>query len=550
MPEPIWKSKGYLLNGVGVDSANTLYAPNKAALDNYLMNKRKNGFEITDYSFIRPDKTSKNGYNAGCVHINAPYDGTTDCDLVMFQNTDISNRWLYGRIINREYVNANSTRLYFNLDYWLSYYDLLQNAVGACFVEQTHIKLSDDWSQTGQPTFKYLNRESYEPSMVEFLYTRFNSQFDSINEQLSPTAAGIYATSDSEGNVDYDYQVVNGLPTYFYYTNATNITRLGEKLKDFAHLSTVDQKVAIQNIQAICLIPQGAFLSSQEPLKIPFNMAMPTRNEFLRSDGLPLQNAKCLIYPYLYITVVTTSGDKLDLVPQLFQTQGGYLKGEIIVSGGYPFKANFIPHQVDDEGNETITSANATKKVSLPPYPMIPVVADGYTQWRAQNQSSNVVSGLSGFAQAGFGGLEIKNGNPTAGISNVVAGVTQVAGAIGQRVDAKNKPDQAVGASNDLEAYALNQYRFVFYINKPNQDELTRFDDYLTRYGYTLNTYMTPNLCARRYFTYVKCGDTTVKAAVPFEGIEQVKAMLQNGCTFWNCENGDIGEYHAENPDI
>lgn len=546
MPVPIWTSVGYLLSGVGVDGANTLFAPNKTTLDNYLLSKKKTPFKLSDYSFIRPDKTSKNAYNTGCVHVASEYDDTIDCDIVAFKNSDISDRWLYGRVTTREYVNPNSTRLYFDLDYWLSYYDLLQPGIDSCFVERTHIKQSTDWNDLGQPTFNYLNRETYEPSMQEYLYSRFNTQFDNINSLLSPIAGGVYATSDIDGNVDYDIAVVNGVPSYLYYTNADNIDHLGELLKRFAHLSTVDTKIAIQNIQAVCLIPYGVFLSSKEPYKIDFNMAMPTRNEFKRSDGLPLQNAKCLIYPYFYITVISASGDKLDLIPQLFTTKEGYLKGEVVISGGYPFKANFVPHQIDDTGAETITEVNATKKVSLPPYPLLPVPADGYAQWRAQNQASTAVQFLGGVAQAGFGaGI----GGITGG-SNIVNGVTKAGSAVASAIDAKNKPDQAVGASNDLEAFALNQYRFIFYLNKPNTDELTRFDNYLTRYGYTLNTYMKPDLCVRQYFTYVKCGDTSIKASVPSEGIEQVKSMLQNGCTFWNCEQGDIGDLHVENPDI
>src|SRR5699024_5652403 len=95
-------------------------------------------------SQIKIDLGSKNGYNVGCVHLNKKYNDLILCDDISIVS-DNDPRVYHARVTNRERVNQKSTRLYFEIDYVLSFWDTID--ICTCFVERHHVV--DDWdSQT------------------------------------------------------------------------------------------------------------------------------------------------------------------------------------------------------------------------------------------------------------------------------------------------------------------------------------------------------------------------------------------------------------------
>lgn len=170
-----------LISKTGICSGNYKYWANKTECDNWFLNK--SFLTVSDASFIRPDSTSKNGYNAACIHIPYNYDEVSVCDYISFQNPSENNRWFHAQVIFREYVNAKSTRLYFAVDYVATYYDTIKT--GMSFVERTHV--NDDWNTTDFTASKYLLPEPMAADIVLRTELMKFNPLDSVNKEIDGT---------------------------------------------------------------------------------------------------------------------------------------------------------------------------------------------------------------------------------------------------------------------------------------------------------------------------------------------------------------------------
>lgn len=103
--------------------------------------------------------------------------------------------------------------------------------------------------------------------------------------------------------------------------------------------------------------------------------------------------------------------------------------------------------------------------------------------------------------------------------------------------DVLNKSSQ--GSMPNLSAFFQGQYRFEVFIQKPSDTDLKAIDDFFESYGYNVSMFATPKLDVRDNFTYVKTRDSVVTGQCPYEAIQQLQTMLDNGCKFWKGEIGN-----------
>lgn len=168
----------YLISGTGICSGNYKYWSSKKECDDWFLKKAI--VEVEALSFIRPDQITKNAYNTACVHVPRDYYQTLKCDYISFYN-DIEGRYFHAQIIGREYVNEQSSRLYYVIDYVASFWDLI--TINNSFIERTHV--SDDWDGNFTAS-KYLLGE---PLAMDVFYrpeVEGTNPLDFINIELTP----------------------------------------------------------------------------------------------------------------------------------------------------------------------------------------------------------------------------------------------------------------------------------------------------------------------------------------------------------------------------
>lgn len=100
----------------------------------------------------------------------------------------------------------------------------------------------------------------------------------------------------------------------------------------------------------------------------------------------------------------------------------------------------------------------------------------------------------------------------------------------------KMTPDSARGNINGADINtAQDQNGFYFYKKSINREFAKVIDDFLTKFGYKVNSLKTPNIFGRRYFNYVKTIEANVIADdVPEKYLNEYKEMLNSGITFWH----------------
>lgn len=561
----VWNCEGRLLSGLGISPGHTAYADSQGELDSWAEGHAIGKF--TEYSYTRPDSISKNAWAPGACHVAGPYTNYKTVDYIMFRNYDFEpTRWFYGRVMHCEYVNPNSTRLWFVIDYWLSYMDELRDGLGKCFIERSHVKQSDDWDGDN-PRYKYLNPEDYVPPIQQHMFKRFNDEATLFDTYLKPDRFILFAAADEKGKVKYEGKKIIGMPTMCYTKvcqNLDELSKLAEEYNKSSPLPFYDTSNP-KSIVTVLFVPR-VFATDELPSGWGFDTPVINRSDLKRSDGKPFHNAKCLCYPYCSATAKTANGQEIMLKMEEV-SEKGTIHHSITPLGGMQPKLKYSTLRYD-EG----FSKNQMRFITTPEYPQISVPSDEYAQWAAQNGVATAIGvfsasvmiavGLAGTpftggasntltaAGAGAIGATASGLSTAAALSNLTLGAALLTDRLNSFNQASHFGDTMVGAIGGMEAYTADAYRVSFYFNHPAEEDLTAVDDYFDAFGYALMRFQKPNLKVRQYFTFVKTSNAQVKAQVPDDGIQFFCNMLNAGCTFWNIGSGEIGADHGgENPD-
>ena len=71
-----------------------------------------------------------------------------------------------------------------------------------------------------------------------------------------------------------------------------------------------------------------------------------------------------------------------------------------------------------------------------------------------------------------------------------------------------------------------------------NFDEYARIiDDYMTQFGYKVNSLKVPNITGRPNWNYVKTQGCNITGDIPQSDVEEIKALFNRGITIWHNPN-------------
>lgn len=275
-------------------------------------------------------------------------------------------------------------------------------------------------------------------------------------------------------------------------------------------------------------------------------------------DGYTPKNKKLLCYPYNFAYCTNNEGSHAvyryerfdpDTVKMYF-----VLTGSLTPGGG----VHMTPKSYDGLTN------NYNAGMNLTGFPTCAWNSDIYKLWLAQNQGQQAVNLLTGGLKvAGGVGAAIASGAMTAtgvgavpgvagvgaGLATAASGAQQIAGMLAQRHDQDIVPPQANGSFSSSVNITDNQLGFTFYYKSVTAETARILDDYFTMYGYKINRVQTPNIHARKSFTYVKTVGCNMQGDLCNEDLIRIQAIFDKGVTFW--VNGDrIADYSQDNPVI
>lgn len=292
----------HLIKGTGIGGGNYKYFSGKGDADAFFLGK--SFMTLNDYSFIRPNEHSKHGYNVACIHVDLPYDESLECDYISYKHSEYG-RWFHAMVMDREYVNPESSRLYFTVDYVATYWDLIE--IEKCFVERTHV--DDDWEGNEivgtMSANKYLLPEPvtatayHRPELNligDALLNSLNSELDFVHSEFN------YITSvPPDGKLEPRFYFQAGECCNGHIEHGTQ-QQVQEQLKTyptFMHKLINMGDTALQYVSSIYFCPKVVAQDAAESTKMSIkrDVAVLPLIEWIPYDRLPpIKHAKTLMY--------------------------------------------------------------------------------------------------------------------------------------------------------------------------------------------------------------------------------------------------------------
>ncbi len=508
----------------------------------------------TNYSFIR---------ERGSIQVQETYANCLKANYMAFQNTDYSGKWFFCFVDKVNYVNNNTTEIYYTVDVWSTWFDYWNPHT--CYVVRQHAT-SDDIGSNTVP--EGLEHGEYVGSNL----TALNYVEDDFQECYMVLNVAVAFDDSTVGVVNVGNTYITG---YLYATENPLV---------FQAMATASIGVEGGQILGAYLVPKSCFLSTaltQVPAlggiyyrvgswtdTIYYTHTVMNRSTLVNggfdSDGYTPVNNKLYTYPYCYCLMTNNGGASNVLRFEDF------LNGQINIRyycvptvGGSIIAVPF--------GYKNITY-NYAEGLIASKYPTLGWSEDAYTNWLTQNAVNNQMDKLRIGGEAVLGVGQIIAGvalsGATAGAGATVGAGLISAGAgtlVNAGIDAFNdakedrvhemEPDSYKGNINGGDVLtAINQNTFIYRGMTIKSEWARKLDKFFTRYGYMQKTIMQPNLSHRANYNFVQIAKDSTTAysnnhnniCVPAGDLELINNIFRAGVTVWN-NHTNLGDYSVAN---
>lgn len=266
-----------------------------------------------------------------------------------------------------------------------------------------------------------------------------------------------------------------------------------------------------------------------------------------------IKNNKMYTFPFVSMYVTNNAGNSAVYRLERFissdamDSKNRWYKPEFTMFGAISPEApvKIAPCHYEDVGemyDYGITSA---------PFPACAWDSDPYKIWLAQNQNTQKVALTDATIKAGAGVVATLASALTGNIVGVVGGagvgyggVLQIENIMAQKKDMDVQPAQSRGAYSVSVNVASGRPAFEVYYKIPSPDYANAVDDYFSMYGYRVNRIKQPYLNNRKWYTYVKTQGCNLSGAMPNDVSVKIKAIFDNGITWWKSSCALIGNYN------
>ncbi len=509
-----------------LDEANQINFASATAQYNYFSSLPK--LEGENFTYQRKDSI---------IRFPAHIDTLLEYTYVMYRNTNYGTKWFYAFITDMQYINDNMTAITIKTDSWQTWcFDI---TLKKSFVEREHVA-DDTFGKHTVPenvdTGEYVCNGT--PDKISYAKANDSDLSPVVLFQVTKT------TLKASGMSDYTFPsatlgVHNGIPQ--------GCACFGLRLKSDT-VGTIHSVCGIYDtygagdaIIAISLVPYfaaGAWETKQDSASN--NYLVPkdnwatgvlsdstiTRNATL--DSYTPKNNKMFTSEFNYLYLTNNAGADVTL------------HWENFADGDLDYR---IVYAIDQGGSIKIYPTNSIKSsrsVSLgdgwnegvlgAKLPNISWSSDYYLNWKAVNgQNIAVQTTLQGM---NFGVNAI---NGSGNFFSTLDYASSIANTLQSIRQAEMTPPQAKGnvAAGDI-GFSNFESAFTFRKMSVRAEYAQRIDDYLSAYGYRVNSFKTPQITSRSNWNYIKTKGIAIEAKIPQANLQEIKDIFNNGVTFWH----------------
>lgn len=491
------------------DYENTIYFPTTQAKDNYFANLPS----------IKTPKCYYQRQNRGYCRVEIPYAQMLDRSYMRFKNNSFEDKWFYAFVLDIEYINNITTEVHYQLDVMMTWCGG-GYVLDECFVEREHTE-TDAIGDNVVP-------ESFDTSFTVHNSIGRTGYMDEWNCLI------VFAPDSTRTSSGSKY----GYYTVLSYQFASTVSGTGGLIDYINSLSGAEQ----ERIQGIYYVPRAFIpevmyrgqLNGSAPVHYPIAVPKPVKGVTSIDGYSDIKNAKLFTYPYYFLRVESSEGERQDLAFELSRAQAGItfeLRGIV----GEMTQIALIP---EGYNTPTINDENYNEQMTLREFPMIGWTVDTYKAFLAQQMVSIPANLLTAGTQALMGNT----------VGAVASATSSTIGLIDGAIKTTLKPFASKGQDTPQLSLALdNEYKdFWFYEESIRGYQAKIIDEYFTMFGYAVNEVKTPNVNARPYYTYVKTIGCHVHGSLPEADKREIENVFNKGVRFWKESHQYIGKYNGD----
>ena len=521
------------------DYRNTLWFPDRTTQTNYFLGKTIKTFE--SFQYIKKDNT---------IVVNGEVDLMYNCNYIMYQNNNFTNKWFYAFINRIEWASNSSVRLYVSTDViqtWFFDITYYQSYVDRCHSD-TDVAgdniVPEDFTGSGTGGYFQVGSQDLTPNMLAIFSTTYTDGSSLGSEKINGIFSGSgYLTQPI--NISSSVATVNTwLGTMVRQGLANAVSRIQQypgnhdNTVTFAkhpnHVDCVGNSGLTTYTPTNKKLLSGAFLIGYVSL---YGQEMNFNPEFITGQNVTLKIAVDQTTGTVgaiinnYSNAQNTAMTVTAVIPESTWAYNQY-KNDYNLHGAS--NAMYIQRSTNQRTANAISSGIGVAQNALG-------VAQAGMDLGANIAMSLVpVAGVAtGAPQKAIGSLSSALGQVSSGVQNATDlqsylqgfdSITQDLTAISENYNAPAVG--GVASSNIFLAAGKTALSYGFKV--PPLDIMKRMDKYLTVYGYKQSEYRSINLHARASWTYIKTNGLNATGNFPDDDMNIIKRVFDNGVFFWN----------------
>lgn len=485
----------------------------------------------------------------------------TQCNYLMFQNADISNKWYFAFIDNVQYNSLNSVIISHTIDVWQTYqFDIIYYKN---LILRSHVAKSADtvgrWLAPEPiniaPEFErkhnVFNELSWTPQYVLHSTSVYNPNTKKYEYKGNGTGAslsaeyGIFVDDDTDvqdivkkyGKMspaealksDNDDEYSNWIADLLTGQIESFEKSLNNAVKLISTTSISQLQDHRNELIGLYAIPAWVHdgtnkYATNNIKKKDVSITLPTAT---LACGYAPRNKKMLSSLCKAYLFYNENGFKLPLKPELFTSDTPIftVKSTELSTNGFLLQ---IGSYADYTAKTNKISYNCENRLGYDANTGLDKVLNTLTS------AVGVVNAVGSVASQAFAG-------------NIGGTVQGAVGAVQQSInmiDALGQRGVNTGASGDIMSITEKRAMPVFADVSPTEAQCRYIDDYLDVYGYAINeigkisTYMKN----RSNWNYIQVANCNIKVSAPNDDTNKLKQMFESGVTIWHKNFGDYDQ--------
>lgn len=479
----------------------------------------------------------------------------TQCNYLMYQNADISNKWYFAFIDNVSYNSLNSVIISHTIDVWQTYqFDITYYKN---LILRSHVAKSADtvgrWLApepiSVAPEFErkhnVFNDLSWTPQYVLHSTSVYNPNTKKYEYKGNGTGASLSAEYGIFVDNDDDVQTVvknYGKLSAAEALKSNDDDEYSNWISDLLTGQTIDKAVKLISTTSISQLQDhrneliGLYAI---PAWVHSGTNKYATNNIKKKDvttKLPTTTLACGYAPrnkkmlsslckaYLFYN---ENGFKLPLKPELFtsDTPVFTVKATELSTNGFLLQ---IGSYADYTAKTNKISYNCENRLGYDANTGLDKVLNTLTS------AVGVVNAVGSVASQAFAG-------------NVGGAVQGAVGAVQQSInmiDALGQRGVNTGASGDIMSITEKRAMPVFADVSPTEAQCRYIDDYLDVYGYAINEIgkISSYMKNRSNWNYIQVANCNIKVSAPNDDFNKLKQMFESGVTIWHKNFGDYDQ--------